>query len=81
MRLGGEVYYRIGLRHQPLDQLLITDIPFHEDIPVIALKRLQILDIPRIRERIEIHYIVFGVLFQDVMDEIGAYEASPTGYQ
>jgi hypothetical protein len=80
MGLCGEVYDRSRTMpaKQLQDQLLITDIASHEDMPWVFMQPVKVLEVPRVSKRVKIHHMLIAD-GEPIPDEIAADEACAPG--
>ena len=76
MALGGEVNDRPGAvaLEQVGDERRVADVAAHEAVARIVLDGAKVFKVARVRERVEIHDALVGVL-EPTKNEIGADEA------
>ena len=82
MRLGRKIHHRAGLvlGQQSSHQLRVTDVPLHKDMARIPLHTVQIVQIARISELVEVDHGLTGGS-EPVKDKVGANETRAAGYQ
>ena len=80
MAFGGEVQDGSGLvlRQQAGDQLGITNVALHKDMPRVAVQRCQRFKVAGIGQLVEVDDGLVG-LGQPVEDEVGTNEAGSAG--
>ena len=85
--LGREVDHRVALADQGVHELAIADVAVPEAQAALAVvARLhvllgKVLHVARVREHVEHHDLVIGVLLEDVADEVAANETGAAGDQ
>ncbi len=82
MALGREVddRARAMLRQQRIDERAVADVAVLEHVARVALQRLEVGQIARVRERVEVDDVLVVVL-EPVEDEIATDEAGAAGDQ
>ena len=80
---GREVHHRVSLLHEGQHRLGIADVAAHDAQPigVLCLQIGQVQGVARIGQQVQVDHAVFGVVGQNMADEVGAYEAVAAGYQ
>ena len=79
MRLRRIMHNRIMTRYDPIQQIRIADVAMHE-LDTILRKPGDILDVARIRQRIQHRHMRLRMIVYHVMNEITADEAAATSY-
>ncbi len=80
MRFRREIDHNVNtLAEQRIHRLHIRNVSFGKCIIRVAFYRLQILQVPRIRQCIHVDDLVFRMLLQHVYYEVAADKAGPTG--
>jgi hypothetical protein len=80
VRLCGRVDDHVDLGHDLLDQVGVADVAVHEREPLVAHHVGEVLQVARVRERVERDHVVIRVR-QQVADEVGRDEAGAAGDQ
>ncbi len=81
MRLGGEVHDGVDAVERLHDRGGVADVALHEGIPRIALDVAEVLEIARVRERVEIHDRHVLVRLEHVPDERRTDETGAAGHE
>ena len=83
MALSREVYdiVKVILLEQGRYQFLVADIPLDEDVPGVPFHVLQVFQVPGVGQLVQVDQENVIVLFQHVVDEVGANEAGAAGDQ
>src|SRR5439155_4752603 len=76
VRLGGGVDDHVHLGHDLADELRVADVALHEREPLVREDVGEVLEVPRVGERVERHDVVRRVREQ-VPDEVGRDEPGP----
>ena len=81
--LGGEVddIVKVILLEQGRYQFLVADIPLDEDVPGVPFHALQVFQVPGVGQLVQVDQENVIVLFQHVVDEVGANEARTASYE
>jgi hypothetical protein len=70
MRLGREMHDDIAFRDKRRDHIRIRDASLDETIACITLPALQIFQISRVRQSIQIDNLILRIFRENMMDEI-----------
>ena len=71
----------IVLCEQAFDQLLVADVALHEDVAGVALDVLQVLQIARVGQLIEVDQQDLRVLFEHIVNKVRTNKAGTAGDQ
>ena len=58
VRLGGRVHDHVHARHDVANELGVADVALHEGEPLVGHHVGEVLDVARVRERVERHDLV-----------------------
>ena len=83
MALSGKVddIIEVVLCKQALHQLLVADVALHEHMAGVALHILQVLQIARVGQLIQVDQQDLGVLLEHIVDKVGADKTGAAGDQ
>ena len=73
------VHDRVMPWHQTIQQLRVADVPMHE-LHTVAQDRTDVLQVARIRQRIQHRHMNIGMIVIHVMNEIRTDETTATGH-
>lgn len=77
--LGGVMHNGVMARHDPVKQLRVADIAMHE-IHAIRRDALQVIQVTRIRQRIQHRHMRLRMMIHHIMHEIRTDKTGPTGH-